>query len=76
MTPADLVALASVGQTLTILREFTADRDQLKSALGAFDGRFTGPAAEELMARWTAPYLNPSTQQWKDMFGIMVGKKE
>ena len=37
MTPADLVALASVGQTLTILHEFTPDRDVLKSALGAFD---------------------------------------
>lgn len=45
-------------------------------SLGAFDGRFTGPAAEELMARWTAPYLNPSTQQWKEMFGVMVGKKQ
>ena len=43
---------------------------------GAFDGRFTGPAAEELMSRWTAPYRNPSTQQWNEMFGIMVGKKE
>ena len=33
MTPADLVAVASVGQTLTILHEFTADRDALKTAL-------------------------------------------
>lgn len=46
------------------------------STLGAFDGRFTGPAAEELMGRWIAPYLNPSTQQWNEMFGIMVGKKQ
>ena len=45
------------------------------SSRGAFDGRFTGPAAEELMSRWTAPYLNPTTQQWNDMFGVMVGKK-
>jgi VWFA-related protein len=37
MTPADLVALASVGQSLTILRDFTADREQLKIALSAFD---------------------------------------
>ena len=43
--------------------------------LGGFDGRFTGPAAEELMSRWTAPYLNPTTQQWNEMFGVMVGKK-
>jgi hypothetical protein len=46
------------------------------SSLGAFDGRFTGPAAQELMARWTAPYLNPSTHQWNEMFGVMVGKKQ
>jgi hypothetical protein len=45
-------------------------------SLGAFDGRFTGPAAQELMARWTAPYLNPSTHQWNEMFGVMVGKKQ
>jgi hypothetical protein len=45
------------------------------STLGAFDGRFTGPAAQELMGRWTAPYLNPTNQQWNEMFGIMVGKK-
>jgi hypothetical protein len=46
------------------------------SSVGAFDGRFTGPAAQELMGRWSAPYLNPSTQQWNAMFGIMVGKKQ
>ena len=37
MTEADLVALATVGQSLTILKDFTADRDQLKVALSAFD---------------------------------------
>ena len=46
------------------------------STLGAFDGQFTGPEAQELMGRWTAPYLNPTNQQWKEMFGIMVGKKQ
>jgi hypothetical protein len=45
------------------------------STLGAFDGRFTGPAAQELMARWTAPYLAPGTQQPGEMFGVWVGKK-
>lgn len=45
------------------------------NTLGTFDGQFTGPAAEELMSRWTAPYLNPTTQQWNEMFGVMVGKK-
>jgi VWFA-related protein len=37
MTVADLVAVASVGQTLTILRDFTSDRDLLKATLAAFD---------------------------------------
>ena len=44
------------------------------SSLGAFDGRFTGPAAQELMARWTAPYLPPGSQQWSEMFGVWVGR--
>lgn len=44
------------------------------SSLGAFDGQFTGPVAQELMARWTAPYLNPTTKQWSEMFGVWVGK--
>ena len=43
--------------------------------LGAFDGQFTGPAAQELMARWSAPYLVPGTQQSAQMFGVWVGKK-
>lgn len=46
------------------------------NTLGTFDGQFTGPAAQELMARWTAPYLNPTTQQWSNMFGIWVGKQK
>jgi VWFA-related protein len=37
MSPADLVAVATVGQTLTILRDFTADRSQLASTLGSLD---------------------------------------
>ena len=51
------------------------------STLGNFDGQFTGPTAQELMARWTAPYLIPSnltangSQSWSQMFGVWVGKK-
>ena len=37
MTVADLVAVASVGQSLTILRDFTDNKDLLKSTLAAFD---------------------------------------
>ena len=41
---------------------------------GAFNGLFTGPNAEELMARWTADFVNPATQASGEMFGIWVGK--
>jgi hypothetical protein len=44
-------------------------------SLGAFDGIFTGPAAQELMARWHAPYLHPITSSWSNMFGVWVGRK-
>ena len=45
------------------------------SDLGAFNGLFTGPAAQELMSRWTAPYLNPDNSQWSEMYGIWVGRR-
>ncbi|MEO7364956.1 MAG: hypothetical protein ABIW03_01395 [Sphingomicrobium sp.] len=41
---------------------------------GTFDGIFTGPGAQELMARWQAPYVNPVTHQTSTMFGVWVGK--
>ncbi len=43
------------------------------SGSGAFDGLFTGPNAQELMARWTATYTGPDGSI--DMFGVWVGKK-
>ena len=46
------------------------------STLGDFNGQFTGPSAQELMAKWTAPFLVPGTQQWSQMFGVWVGKKK
>jgi hypothetical protein len=43
---------------------------------GAFNGVFTGPNAQEMMARWTATYfvagVAPAPEQ---MFGVMVGKR-
>ena len=42
---------------------------------GTFDGLFTGPNAQELMARWTAPLPDPSTGTTSQMFGVWVGKK-
>ena len=41
---------------------------------GAFNGLFTGPNAQELMARWTASHINLLTQQPEEMFGIWVAK--
>jgi hypothetical protein len=45
------------------------------SGHGSFDGLFTGPGAEELMARWTAPFTNPNTDQSSQMFGVWVGRR-
>lgn len=44
---------------------------------GTFNGIFTGPAAQELMARWIAQYSDPlsATSETKHMFGVLVGKK-
>jgi len=45
------------------------------TTLGSFNGLFTGPAAQELMARWSAPYENPDNHQAAEMFGVLVGKR-
>ncbi len=42
LTPADLVAIASVGSTLQIVQDFTADRETLSAALDRFSGRGHG----------------------------------
>jgi hypothetical protein len=41
---------------------------------GSFNGIFTGPHAEELMARWSAPYVLAAGQTPSTMFGVWVGK--
>lgn len=63
-------AVFGVGST-----SFSGDLSQSGTTAGSFNGIFTGPAAQELMARWTASYLNPSTQQSGQMFGVWVGKR-
>lgn len=45
--------------------------DSTTAQHGSFDGLFTGPNAQELMARWTATYPNSDNV----MFGIWLGKK-
>jgi hypothetical protein len=44
------------------------------TGLGAFDGKFTGPAAQELMARFHAPFIDPFSNTQSEMFGVWVGK--
>jgi hypothetical protein len=44
------------------------------TGLGAFEGQFTGPAAQELMARFHAPFLDPFSNTQGEMFGVWVGK--
>ena len=46
------------------------------AGLGSFTGLFTGPSAEELMARWSAPYQFPGINQTQQMFGVVVGKRQ
>ena len=50
-------------------------RHATNSTSGSFDGLFTGPAAQELMATWTASAIDPNTQAPIDLFGIWVGKR-
>jgi VWFA-related protein len=74
MTPADLVAVASVGETLTILSDFTADREALRGALVALDPTAaTGleqPAAGEAAAE-TGAETDPADLPLDDSeFGI------
>ena len=45
------------------------------AGVGSFSGIFTGPGAQELMARWQAPFVIPYTQQTSQMFGVWVGRQ-
>jgi len=46
------------------------------TAPSSFQGSFTGPQAAELMASWTAPFLNPENQKWETMFGVWIAKRQ
>jgi hypothetical protein len=43
--------------------------------LGSFNGLFTGPAAQELIAHWRAPYVNPDSSTSSEIFGVLIGRK-
>ncbi|MEO8070471.1 MAG: VWA domain-containing protein, partial [Acidobacteriota bacterium] len=75
MTPADLIAIASVGQSLTILHDFTADVDVLKSTLSAFDVTsgtgFEQPSSAEVADAADAIATDPADLPLDDSeFGI------
>jgi VWFA-related protein len=75
MTTADLVAVATVGQSLTILRDFTADRSLLKSTLAAFDVTagtgFEQPEAVEVLDSSEVAETDPADLPLDDSeFGI------
>ncbi len=75
MSPADLVAVASVGQSLTILRDFTSDRELLKSTLAAFDVTagtgFEQPAAADAVDATDTTDTDPADLPLDDSeFGI------
>lgn len=42
---------------------------------GSFNGMFTGPAAQELMASWTASYRHPLSNSDSTMIGVLVGRR-
>jgi len=47
------------------------------SGTGSFSGQFTGPNAQELMARWSAPFRSPANAaEESTMFGVLVGKRQ
>ncbi len=52
MSPADMVAIATVGSTLSVLTDFTADREKVSSALATL--AFTDGTATEAPAASTA----------------------
>ncbi|HEY1306122.1 MAG TPA: VWA domain-containing protein [Vicinamibacterales bacterium] len=58
MSPADLVAVATIDTTLNIMGDFTGDRDQVKAALARFSAvsatGFDTPAAETTATDETA----------------------
>ena len=65
MSPADLVAVASIGSSLQILSDFTADKEQVQSALqtlsGASGTAFTAVDASTAATDETAAQTDDST---------------
>ena len=51
-------------------------RNSANGLPGNFTGLFTGPQAQEMMARWTAQFADPTAGgQTGEMFGVAVGRR-
>lgn len=51
-------------------------RHESGNLTGSFNGLFTGPAAQELMARWRAQYIMPGGNgTTSEMVGVLVGRR-
>jgi hypothetical protein len=61
---------------------FSGSFDVAGPTPSSFSGRFTGPAAQELMATFRAPFQDypnvtePPTPNWGLMEGVMIGKRQ
>jgi hypothetical protein len=53
---------------------FSGSFDVTGPTPSSFEGRFTGPAAQELMMRFQAPFSNYG--EWGTMTGVVIGKKQ
>ena len=53
---------------------FSGNFDVTGQTLGSFQGQFTGPNAEELMAGFSTPYFDTYLNGWGALQGVMAGK--
>jgi hypothetical protein len=54
---------------------FSGSFDAAGPTPSSFEGQFTGPAAQELMATFRAPYFDSFSESWGEIRGVMAGKR-
>ena len=67
MSPADLVAVVTLGNTLTVNQDFTSDRDQLLTAIQSFDpesghGLEAGATADDIADNTDNAFVGDETE--------------
>lgn len=55
---------------------YSGELTQAGLANGSFSGQFTGPAAEELIGQWSAPFVDPISNATSTMIGAWVGRRD